>query len=435
VALTGALFSGVSGVNANGNALNVIGDNIANINTAGFKATRSVFFDLLSADVGGTKVGRGSRFAAAQRLFTQGSVETTNSPTDLAIQGRGFFVVQDDNNTKFYTRAGQFAVNKDGLLVDPQGLKVQGYKLSTTGSQLTSLTDIDLNTRSLIQPTPTTGIKIALNLDAGATTPAVALPTDAAGTHDQPSDWFDNSNFSTLLTVYDSLGKGHDLTFLFRKSATANEWDYRVLANSGDITGGTAGELQQVNAAGGKLVFKSDGSLDLTNSVIKDITMASPTGWADGSADQTIKAADIHFDGSTQVSLGSAAVALSQDGLQSATITGIRIGTDGIVTGLFSSGQAVPLYRVAMADFASPEGLNHIGNTLYSESTESGAALTGVPGTGSLGTVLSGAIELSNVDLATEFVKMVTTQRGFQASSRTISVTDSLLEEIANLKR
>jgi flagellar hook protein FlgE len=138
VALTGALFSGVSGVNSNGNALNVIGDNIANINTTGFKSARSVFFDLLSADVGGSKVGRGSRFAAAQRLFTQGGVETTNSPTDLAIQGQGFFVLRDSLGTNFFTRAGQFTLDKDGLLTDPQGLKVQGVKLDASGNQVWS---------------------------------------------------------------------------------------------------------------------------------------------------------------------------------------------------------------------------------------------------------------------------------------------------------
>jgi flagellar hook protein FlgE len=436
VALTGALFSGVSGVNSNGNALNVIGDNIANINTTGFKAARSVFFDLLSADVGGSKVGRGSRFAAAQRLFTQGGVETTNSPTDLAIQGQGFFVVRDNLGSNFFTRAGQFTLDKDGLLSDPQGLKVQGFKLDTNGNQVTGLTDININNRRLVEPTPTAEIDIAVNLDASAAAPTPTLPgPDAAGTHDTPNDWFAAGNFSTVITTYDSLGTPHDLTFLFRKTATANEWDYRVLANSGEITAGTAGELQQVNPAGGKVAFNADGSLDLTAPTNTSVGNIGAVAWADGAQSQTITAANLHFVGSTQFSLPSSVTTLTQDGNQSGTVTGIKIGSDGVVTGLFSSGRSVPLYSIAMADFASPEGLTHIGNTLYSESTASGAVIYGSPGAGSFGTVLSGSLELSTVDLATEFVKMVTTQRGFQASSRTITVTDTLLEEVANLKR
>lgn len=436
MALTGALFSGVSGVNSNGNALNVIGDNIANVNTAGFKSTRSVFFDLLSADVGGSKVGRGSRFAAAQRLFSQGGVETTNSATDLAIQGHGFFVLTPKGaagDLKYYTRAGQFNIDKDGLLVDPQGLRVQGYQLSSSGEQVTGLTDINVNTRRLVEPTATTKIDLSVQLNSLAAAPSgAALPTDAAGTSDKPDDWFAASNFSTVVTIYDSLGTPHDINFVFRKSTTPLEWDYRILANGGEITGGTVNEFQQINPAGGKLKFNTDGTLDQTNSVFRDL---GPVAWANGASTQTLPASEISFFGSTQFSLPSSIVTLSQDGIQSGTVTGISIDAEGVITGLFSSGRAVPLYRLAMADFASPEGLTHIGNTLFAESTGSGQVLFGSPGAGSYGTVLSGSLELSTVDLATEFVKMVTTQRGFQASSRTITVTDTLLEEVANLKR
>lgn len=435
MALTGALFSGVSGVNSNGNALNVIGDNIANVNTAGFKSTRSVFFDLLSADVGGSKVGRGSRFAAAQRLFAQGGVETTNSATDLAIQGLGFFVLTPKGaagDLKYYTRAGQFNIDKDGLLVDPQGLRVQGYQLSSGGDQVTGLTDINVNTRRLVEPTATTAIDLSVQLDSFAETPVPAIPADVIGTSDKPDDWFAASNFSTVVTIYDSLGTPHDINFVFRKTATPLEWEYRVLANGGEITGGTTDEFQQINPGGGKLTFNNDGTLNESASILRNL---GPVNWANGASTQTLPASEISFFGSTQYSLASSIVTLSQDGIQSGTVTGISIDAEGIITGLFSSGRAVPLYRLAMADFASPEGLTHIGNTLFAESTNSGQVLFGSPGTGSYGTVLSGSLELSTVDLATEFVKMVTTQRGFQASSRTITVTDTLLEEVANLKR
>lgn len=436
MALTGALFSGVSGVNSNGNALNVIGDNIANVNTAGFKSTRSVFFDLLSADVGGSKVGRGSRFAAAQRLFAQGGVETTNSATDLAIQGHGFFVLsprEAANGQKFYTRAGQFNIDKDGLLVDPQGLRVQGVRLSSSGEKMTGLVDINVNTRRLVEPTATTKIDLSVQLNSIDPIPSAAtLPADNLLENDRPDDWFAASNFSTVVTIYDSLGAPHDINFVFRKTTGVREWEYRILANGGEIESGFPDEFQQISQPGGLLKFNDDGTLDEAGSTFVDI---GPIDWDNDSVPLDIRASEISFFGSTQFSLPSAIVTLNQDGIQSGTVTGISIDADGVITGLFSSGRAVPLYRLAMADFASPEGLTHVGNTLFTESTNSGQVLFGDPGTGSFGTVLSGSLELSTVDLATEFVKMVTTQRGFQASSRTITVTDTLLEEVANLKR
>lgn len=435
MALTGALFSGVSGINANGNAMNIIGDNIANVNTVGFKSTRAIFADLLSADIGGSKVGTGSRLAAASRNFVQGGVETTNSTTDLAVQGRGLFVLKDAQGGNFYTRAGQFIVDKDGAMANEQGLKVQGYKLDSSGNITSSLTDILINNRLLLAPVATSTVSVALNLDAAAATPSTAFPADAVGTEASPSTWFSASNFSTVVTIFDSLGAAHDLTFLFRKSATANEWDYRVVANAGEITGGTSGQLRQVNAAAAKLAFNADGTLDTTAPTNTNITQVGAISWKNGANSQTLAAADVKFTGSTQYSLPSSVSVLSQDGAKSGTVTGITIGTDGVITGLFSSGRTQPLYRVALSDFANPEGLSHVGNTLFTQSPESGNALFGSPENAGFGAVLSGSLELSTVDLAAEFVKMVTTQRGFQASSRTITVTDTLLEEVANLKR
>lgn len=435
MALTGALFSGVSGINANGNAMNIIGDNIANVNTIGFKSARAVFFDLLSADIGGSKVGTGARLAGASRLFTQGGVETTNSPTDMAVQGRGFFVLADPQGAKFYTRAGQFNIDKNGILINPQGLKVQGISVDSAGNPTSSLTDIVINNKLLVPPTETTTINLVMNLDATSAAPATVFPADALGTEALPSTWFAASNFSTVVTIFDSLGAPHDLTFLFSKTATANEWEYRVVANAGEITGGTAGQMRQISAAGGLIAFNPDGTLDLTAPTNTNIGDLGPIAWANGASAQTISAADIQLLGSTQFALPSSVSVLSQDGAQSGTVTGINIGNDGVITGLFSSGRTQPLFRVALVDFTNAEGLSHIGNTLFSQSPDSGEALLGSPGNAGFGTLLSGSLELSTVDLAAEFVKMVTTQRGFQANSRTITVTDTLLEEVANLKR
>ncbi|HEY2988409.1 MAG TPA: flagellar hook protein FlgE [Candidatus Binatia bacterium] len=433
MALTGALFSGVSGLNANGNAMNVIGDNIANVNTVGFKSSRAVFFDLLSAEVGGTKVGTGSRLAASSRLFTQGGVETTNSVTDLAIEGKGMFVLQDAQGGNFYTRAGQFNLDKDGTLVNLQGLKVQGFELDANGNPISGLTDITVNSKRLLPPVVTSTIDLALNLDATSTVPTSALPADAPGTQAAPGAWFSGSNFSTVVTVFDSLGAAHDLTFLFRKTAVANQWNYRVVADAGEITGGTAGNLEQVNGAGGLIAFNPDGSLN--PGVPTNITAIGPVAWANGSNAQTIAAANVQVAGTTQFALPSAVTVLSQNGSPSGSVSSISIDTDGVITGHFSTGPTQPLYRIALADFSSPEGLTHLGDTLYAQSAQSGAPIFGNPGNGGLGTLLPGSLELSNVDLATEFVKMVTTQRGFQANSRIITVTDTLLEEVANLKR
>lgn len=276
---------------------------------------------------------------------------------------------------------------------------------------------------------------MALNLDGAATVPALPLPADAAGSSAAPSAWFEGSNFSTVVTIYDSLGAPHDVTFVFRKTATANEWEYRALASGADITGGTAGQLQQIGGVGGRLAYNPDGSLDVNTPTNTNVATIGPINWTDGATAQTINPLGLRFTGSTQYSLPSSVITLNQNGIPSATVTSINVDNEGVISGLFSTGQSVPPFRVALADFASPEGLRHVGNTLFAESNESGQAIFGTPGSGSFGTVLSGSLELSTVDLATEFVKVITTQRGFQASSRTITVTDTLLEEITNLKR
>jgi len=431
MALTGALFAGVSGINSNGNAMNIIGDNIANANTIGFKSSRAVFFDLLSADVGGTKVGLGSRLAASERASVQGGVETTNSATDLAIQGHGLFILNDAQGGQFYSRAGQFSIDKDGNLANPAGLAVQGIQLDPNGNPISGLTNIVIS-QVVVSPAVTDTIGVALNLDATSTTPLTAMPADAAGTQDTPGNWFLGSNFSTVVTIYDSLGQGHDLTYLFRKTATANQWNVRVLANGGEITGGTAGQLRQINAAGEILAFNANGTL---NTGASTITAIGPVAWNDGASAQSVVAANNTFTGSTQFALPSSVSQVNQNGSQSGILKSINIGTDGVISGQFTSGGNQPLFRIALADFANPQGLAHLGNSLYLQSPESGPPLLGNPGDGSFGTVLSGSLELSTVDLATEFVKMVTTQRGFQASARTITVTDTLLEEVSNLKR
>lgn len=433
--LTGALFSGVSGINTNGNAMNIIGDNIANVNTVGFKSTRAVFADLLSVEMGGAKIGTGSRLASADRIFAQGGVESTNNITDMAIQGNGLFVLKNNEGATFYTRAGQFNLDQDGILVNPQGLKVQGVQLDAGGTAISGLSDITLNNRLLIAPVATTRITLSGNFDSAVVTPILPTPADAPGTEATSAEWFSSSNFSTIVTVYDSLGDAHDLTFLFRK--TANDvWGYRVLTAANDITGGTPGRLIQVSDPGAVLEFNTDGTINLGGTT--NVTNIS-LNWNNGSTVPQIIAGgvpgDLDIIDFTQYAAPSAVSTLNQNGVKPGSLTSISINEKGLVTGLFSSGLTQSLYRVSLADFTNPEGLTHVGNSLFTESSEAGEVIYGDPGTGGFGTVLSSSLELSTVDLAAEFVKMVITQRGFQANSRTITVTDGLLEEIANLKR
>jgi flagellar hook protein FlgE len=351
----------------------------------------------------------------------------------MAIEGRGLFVLNDAQGGSFYTRAGQFNLDKDGVLVNLQGLKVQGFELDATGNPISGLTDVAVDSKRLSPPVVTTGIDLVMNLDATAPVPATALPADAVGTEAAPAAWFAASDFSTVVTVFDSLGAAHDLTFLFRKTATANQWDYRVVADAGEVATGTAGNLRQVGTAGGLIAFNPDGSLNA--GAPTNISTIGPVTWTNGSNPQTIAAANVQLTGTTQFSLPSAVSVLSQNGTPSGAVSSISVGSDGVITGHFSSGLTQPLYRIALADFSNPEGLTHLGDTLYAQSAQSGDPIFGNPGDAGVGTLLTGSLELSNVDLATEFVKMVTTQRGFQASSHIITVTDTLLEEIANLKR
>lgn len=433
--LTGALYSGVSGINSNGNAMNVIGDNIANVNTVGFKGSRAVFADMLSVEMGGSKIGTGSRLVSSDRIFSQGGVESSNNITDMAIQGNGLFVLRNEQGAIFYTRAGQFNLNKAGALVNPLGLRVQGVQLNGDGTAVSGLTDITLNNRLLVAPTATTKITLSGNFDSTAVVPTLPAPADALGTEGTSAEWFSSSNFSTIVTVYDSLGDTHDLTFLYRKIGN-DLWSYRVVTPSDDITGGTPGKLIQVSGPGGVLEFNPDGSINLGGATnVTDITFDFNNG---SLVPQVITGGvpgDLDITDFTQYAVPSSVSTLKQNGVKPGTLTSISIDQKGWITGLFSSGATQNLYRVALADFTNPEGLTHVGNSLYRQSTEAGELIYGEPGTGGFGDVLSSSLELSTVDLAAEFVRMVITQRGFQANSRTITVTDSLLEEIANLKR
>ena len=406
-----SLFAGISGLNANAKAMTVIGDNIANVNTTAFKSNRSSFANVLSQSLGGSTgsdIGRGVEFWGASALWTQGSLENTGSATDLAINGNGFFIVNDPTGASFYTRAGQFYMNDRGEMVNPDGLTVQGYEIDASGNR-GNLTNITIPGERVSPPSPTTTFTFDINLDAGAAT---------------------GDTYSTSQSVYDSLGNAIPLALTFTKldttvPATARSWS---VAGSVPVPNGP------VALSSTTFTFDEAGNLTVPGGDLTvDITMgngAFPMSLTWDLVDLAGPLGDI-----TGYASPSNTTFQFQDGFSSGVLRGISVDESGIVTAAYSNGQLTPLFQVAMADFPSFEGLTKLGGNLYAESLNSGQPMPGVAGDGRLGNISPMAIEMSNVDLAQEFVKMITTQRAFQANSRVITTSDEILAELINLKR
>jgi flagellar hook protein FlgE len=423
-----SLYTAITGMNANGTWLSVIGDNIANMNTVGFKASRVAFGDILAGVVGSLQVGRGVLINDISPLFTQGSFETTANALDLSIDGDSFFMVSE-SGARYYTRAGQFSIDKDGYIVNPDGLILQGYLTDASGSVTGTLGDLQIGGRQSLANS-TTSATIALNLDSTAdiqTTP-FTLDDNGDGTNDDPA----NYNFSNTITVYDSQGGAHQVTLYFEKTAD-NTWDVHYVypdpadplllteAGSQTLTFDTNGALVDDNSA-------TSISFDFGASVTspQDISFDFGTGTAE-SGDGT--------DGTTQYASDFGVMLLSQDGYPAGNLMNISISEDGVITGVFTNGQTRAIGQIALAKFTAPDKLAKLGRNLYSESYDSGQPIVGMANTSGLGRVLSNSLELSNVDLAEEFVKMISAQRGFQANSRIITTTDEMLQELVNLNR
>jgi flagellar hook protein FlgE len=417
-------------MSANGLSLSVVGDNIANMNTVGFKGSRVSFGDVLSQNLGTSQVGRGVLVSAVNPLFTQGSFENTASALDLAIAGDGFFIL-NDNGAMMYTRAGQFSMDKDGYIVNPEGLRLQGYLADTAGVITGAIGDLRVGgTQGEARMTAST--TIALNLDAAATVPAAAFTLDnnGDGTADDPG----NFNYSTTTTVYDSQGGSHDITLYFTKSAV-NQWTVHYVhddpANPGSLV--EAGTQNLTFDEQGRL--GDDGSGTAVNfnfgasvTTPQAITFNFGTGTAEAPPGSGL-------DGTTQFSADFSLMKLTQDGYGAGSLRNVMVNDEGMIMGTFSNGQSRPLGKVALARFEAPEGLVKMGRNLFAESFDSGQPIVGSPVTSGLGMVLSNSLELSNVDLAEEFVKMIAAQRGFQANSRVVTTSDELMQELVNLKR
>lgn len=428
MSILGTLNTAASGLTAHGDALGVVADNIANANTIGFKRSRADFQNVLGMASGAAeRGGGGSRMAHIEQMWSQGALLGTESPTDLALSGEGFFVVKGNANGvtgNFYTRAGQFHLDKDGHLANPDGMRLQGYAADNKGTLSGTLSDLSISTRTM-PASATTKVNMSMNLDSKAVEPPPWDPADPAAT----------SNFSSGLTVYDSLGNAHEITIYYTKTGS-NTWDWHAMADGATMAGGTAGV--PFEGASGSLTFTSDGALD-TESMnqsqwdFNDATPGQSITFDFGTA--ITGDGGTGLDGATQFGDASSTTGLRQDGFAAGSVSGITISSDGSITGVFSNGQRRLLGQVAVAKFQSESGLARSGQGLWSETKDSGEPLVGGAQSGSRGAIVAGALEQSNVDIGREFVDLIAYQRGFSANSKIVQTADEMYSELINLRR
>lgn len=550
VGLGTSMWSGVSGLLANSTKMSTIGNNLANVNTVGFKGARTDFMDLMSANIGtaaGVKqVGRGVRVGTVVSDFSQGGLETTSENLDMAINGNGFFMVKQKsqvgsngkmlntgNSTNYYTRAGNFSFDSDGYLVTPQGLSVQGWKVDqdridsasaagTVLSQVPVTGEIqDIRLTQFTSPAKaTSSVTMVTQLDSDTTSENIrtvgdnyysAMSEQWNGTVSpaMPSTAY---GYQSTLKVYDENGSPHTLTVYYDKISSENGkdyWEYTVTCDpsedgrvdsagnpiagtetagllmvgtmtfdsSGSLENMSAYTLQASNAVGGAFDntqwaaagvengypvftanFKSVSDASFTDSpnalnIALNIGISNKNGFLAGAGGGTLlsdadAASDptelVHFNPATtsvnstvttSYATSSSTVFSSQNGYTSGLLTSVSVDADGILTGSFSNGQTQKLWALTLANFTNLQGLSRQGSNLYASTLESGQGTTNRANTGSVGSISGNTLETSNVDLATEMVSMILTQRGFEANSKTITTVDSMLSEVIQLKR
>lgn len=436
-----AMYSGVSGIQAEGEALGVVGDNISNTNTVGFKAQRAVFQDVLGHSISaGTSTalpGSGVRMSGVQQMFTQGSLSNTGVATDLALSGDGFFVMNGSLSGvtgNFYTRNGQWTIDKDGYLGNADGLKAQGYAALPNGTFSAAVSSIQVPTAA-ISPHATTTLDVTANLDSSAATPALAW---------DPQNPSATSNFSTSISVFDSLGNSHTVDVYFRKTA-AGAWDWHAMGQTSELSAPAPGAATDVytEIGTGSMTFTTAGALDTMTPNPPTMGMTFT-----GAAAQTITAnfgspitpavggtAGTGLDGITQFAGKSNVSSQQQDGYASGSLSGIGVDGTGVVRGMYTNGQQLAIGQLAIAKFQANESLGRAGNNMWIETRESGNAALGTAGSGGRGAVSAGALEGSNVDLAQQFVDLIAHQRAFEANSKTITTADEMLQTLQNIKR
>lgn len=400
----------LSGLTSASSDLDVTANNVANADTIGFKESRAEFADVYAAgavNLNTSSIGEGVRLASTAQQFTQGNITTTSSNLDLAISGDGFFTLADPSNGIVYTRNGEFSEDKNGNVVTSTGQALQVYPPTTNGGFNTgTLTNLNLQTAQSAPLATSTGSAI-LNLPADA-----AVPADAATF--SPNDPL-SYNESTSTTVYDSLGNAYPATFYFTQTATTGTWNVNMLVN-----GVSAGPTQQLSFGANGQVAAGAGSLTFPN--------FAPT---DGAT--TPQSMTFNFQQSTQYGGSFGVTSINQNGFATGQLSTVSIDPTGIVSAVYTNGRSTQLGQLALANFPNPQGLKQLGDTNWAETFTSGTHVSGTAGTAGFGSIQSGALESSNVDLTTELVNMITAQRAFQANAQVITTANQLSQTVINI--
>ncbi len=444
--ITSAMYSGVSGLNTNSQAMSVLGNNLANTNTLGFKGGRTVFSDMLSSNISGSggnsQVGRGVALSKVDTIFSQGTFETTGSNTDVAIEGEGFFLLKEPGtDTTLYSRAGAFRFDSDGYLVNPEGFRVQGAGFDATGTLVPGdYQDIHVKDVGLAPAKATDALNLTTNLDAGSDIKPPFAYINPAAPYDPISNPIDTAtySYSSSTQIFDSLGEPHLMTLYFRKDAN-NVWDVHWSAedvNDVSLNPDPAG-TPLADPSGVPLTFSPDGKILDANGVTSDDPLFEPVSglippmnFGNGSDPVNIT---INFD-TTQFDSESTVISQGQNGYTAGNLTNVGINEEGVVVATYSNGQQTKVSALVLAKFNNPGGLKMAGSNMYTATDASGAPRSGLPGP-ELGKIFTSSLEQSNVDMAEEFVKMITVQRGFEANSKIITTVDELLGQVINMKR
>lgn len=406
---------GLSGLNSSSKALDVLGNNIANANTVGFKSAEVHFADVYANSLSGggaSQVGIGSTISGIQQTFSQGNITATNNPLDISINGGGFFRMNQSGEIT-YTRSGQFHLDNAGYIVNDATMRLTGYPADANGV-ISASSPVDLQlSASQIPPRATSAalagnLTAALNLDSRQGVPAVT-PFNFAN----PQTY----NYSTALSVYDTLGVSHTMTMYFQRASAGGPWN---------VYGTMDGATPQAFPAA--LAFNTSGVLTTAMPLVLPswaLTTGAATPWSPGSMD---------FAGTTQYGSASSVDRLTQGGYATGSLTGLSVAGDGVVQGRYSNGQSRNLGQVVLATFANPNGLQSLGNNQWALTSDSGPELVSAPGTGSRGVLQSASIEESNVDLTKQLVDMITQQRNYQANAQSIKTQDQILQTLVNLR-
>lgn len=417
---------GVTGLQAAGSGMNVIGDNIANAGTNGFKASRAEFQDVLATSLkgidGGDQLGAGTKLAHVKSIFTQGNISRTENITDLAINGNGFFAIEAPFG-RGYTRDGSFQFDKEGGLINGDGYKILGFAADEEGKITNKLEHIKLG-NTTIAAKASKEVKLSMNIDSREDIKNFDIKNAEK-----------SSSYNTTVTVYDNVGTARLVTLYFNKTGE-NTWQYHAAIDGKDAAGGKPGEL--VEMATGTMQFNDQGVLQEHKegknafNFNKGAKAGQRIAFNFGT---TLKEGGNGLDASTQYGSPSSVARHTQDGASAATLVSLSFNDKGLLTAVYNNGESKDISQIAIAKFENNEGLFKVGKNMLKESKSSGQPAMGKPSEGGRGEVLSKSIELSNVDIASEFVNLMTSQRNFQANAKTITTADQMLQEVINIKR